>query len=93
VAHFITRPPDFDHILSVKIIDHKFTDEELSRGICIDFPERKNIIPMKIKEGEQIFGEVKISDTADSLKLSWKPAPNSISVLMSSEGQRQCQWR
>jgi hypothetical protein len=70
VAHFITRPPDFDHILSVKTIDHKFTDEELSRGICITFPERKNIIPMKIKEAERISGEVKISDTEDTLKLS-----------------------
>jgi hypothetical protein len=70
IAHYITKPPDFDHILSVETIDHKFTDEELIKGISIVFPERDNTPLMRIKEGEKLSGEAKTSDIAEPLKLS-----------------------
>jgi hypothetical protein len=69
LAHYITKPPDFDHILSVKTVDHKFTDEELRHGVSIIFPERENTVDMKLKEGERIMGGAKIADTAEPLKL------------------------
>ncbi len=69
IAHYITKPPDFDHVLSVKTIDHKFTDEELGHGVSIIFPERMNTLSAKIIEGEKISGEAKIADTAEPLKL------------------------
>ena len=37
LAHLITNPPDFDQILSVKVTGHRFTDEELSRGVSVLF--------------------------------------------------------
>ena len=76
IAHYITRPPDFDHVLSVKTIDHKFTDEELSRGVPIIFPGRVNTIPMKIKEGEKINGNVEALGSAQPLKLLLEAGTN-----------------
>ena len=29
LAHMITKPPDFDQIVSIKVADHPFTEEEL----------------------------------------------------------------
>src|SRR5262249_16505595 len=33
LAHYISQPPDFDQVLSVKVDGHRFTDAELSKGI------------------------------------------------------------
>ena len=53
LAHLITKPPDFDQILSVKITGHQFTDEELSRGVSVLFQDRDNTATQRIKENEQ----------------------------------------
>jgi hypothetical protein len=57
LAHFITRPPDFDQIVSVKVTDHAFTDDELSRGVRITIPGRQNAPSSRIKEGQEAKGE------------------------------------
>ena len=49
LAHLITRPPDFDQILSVKVSGHAFTDAELGQGVRIIIPESTNSAPHKIK--------------------------------------------
>ena len=56
LAHWITRPRDFDQVLSAKVTGHDFTDEELRHGVVVTFPGRANSIPMKLKEGEQVAG-------------------------------------
>jgi hypothetical protein len=63
-------------VLSVKTIDHKFSDEELSQGVPIIFPGRANTIPMKINEGEKINGEVEALNTAQPLKLLLEAGTN-----------------
>ena len=71
LAHYITRPPDFDQIISLESIDHHFTDEELIQGAHIIFPGRANTIPMKIKECEKISGQASV-DGSKSVEVSIK---------------------
>ncbi len=72
LAHYITRPPDFDQVISLESIDHQFSDEELIHGVHIIFPGRANSIPMKIKEGEQISGQARADCSSGSVDLSIK---------------------
>jgi hypothetical protein len=60
LAHLITKKPDFDQILSVKILGHEFTDEELSQGVPVAFPGRANSKSDRIREQEQVSGEVQV---------------------------------
>lgn len=70
LAHLITRPPDFDQVLSVKQVDRKFTDEELSKGAPIIFPGKKNTPGQRIKTA-QVTGQVKdaAGGTATTVRL------------------------
>lgn len=58
LAHAITQPPDFDQVLGVQVDGHQFTDEELRRGLLVTFPERANSEDQRIKEQEQVTGQV-----------------------------------
>ncbi len=58
LAHVITKPPDFDHILSVKALNHKFTDEELSQGVPIVFPGETNAVSKRIHGVEPVAGQI-----------------------------------
>ena len=48
LAHLITRPPDFDHLLSVSLAEQPFSDEELGKGIVVKLGDRPNTIPARI---------------------------------------------
>ena len=43
LVHVLTKPPDFDHILSVDVDGHAFSDEELGAGIPITIAGRSNV--------------------------------------------------
>lgn len=64
LAHSITKPPDFDQVLSVRIVGRDFTDEELRRGVLISFPERANSISERIREGEQVMAVARLAEDA-----------------------------
>ena len=51
VSHVITKPPDFDHVLSVRLLDHKFSAEELRQGVRLTFPGRANTAAQRLTEG------------------------------------------
>jgi hypothetical protein len=71
LAHLITRPPDFDQILSVKVSGHAFTDAELGQGVRITIPESTNSAPHRIKERQEVAGEIPaaVGSAAKTLKL------------------------
>jgi hypothetical protein len=69
LAHLITKPPDFDQIMSIKAVGHQFTDEELRRGIPIKFPGRANFSKEKIKEGEKVPGVIQVASKDVPLKI------------------------
>jgi hypothetical protein len=58
LAHTITRPPDFDQILSVQARDLTMTDGELGRGVPVIFPGRANSENDKLGAGETVTGRI-----------------------------------
>jgi hypothetical protein len=72
LAHFVTRPPDFDQVLSVSAAGRTFTDEELGRGMRVTF-ERPNTIARRLLERQEAVGEVRDEKGAAApLKVSFK---------------------
>ena len=69
LAHLITKPPDFDQILSVKITGHQFTDEELSRGVSVVFEDRNNTAAQRIKENEHAQAKSHVTGAHQFLEL------------------------
>jgi hypothetical protein len=61
LVHVISCPPDFDQILGAKIDGRQFTDEELRHGVSVTFPGRANAEAQKIKEREQLSGQVQVA--------------------------------
>ena len=41
LAHVVTRPPDFDQIISVRPIEHPFTEAELAHGVRVSPGEKQ----------------------------------------------------
>jgi len=70
LAHWITRPPDFDQVLPVKSISPDFSDEELRHGIILTFPGRKNQITERLRAGEQAIAHEDVTlETGSELYL------------------------
>jgi hypothetical protein len=73
LAHFITAPPDFDQIMSVRLTGQQFTDAELSRGITVTFPGRTNTPRARLKEKMRASGTFLIAGA--------NPRPLQVEVL------------
>lgn len=50
LAHLITKPNDFDQIISIKTPGQTFTDEDLAKGMRIEFSNRANTSKERLKE-------------------------------------------
>ena len=64
MAHFITKPADFDQIVAVKIPGHSFTDAELGSGMHVVFSGRDNNALKRMREKEKGPGEFQLVGTA-----------------------------
>lgn len=73
LAHLITRPPDFDQVMSVSQIDKKFSDEELREGASIIFPGKRNTPAQRIKPALQSAGQLKQPGGAALKSVKLKP--------------------
>jgi hypothetical protein len=51
LAHVITRPPDFDQLVSVTVTGPTFTDKGLAAGIPVTVPGRKNLATERVRPG------------------------------------------
>jgi hypothetical protein len=61
LAHLITKPPDFDQVLSVKVVGHEFTEDDLRHGVRVTFPGRVNAIHQRLKPNEKLVGEIQLA--------------------------------
>jgi hypothetical protein len=61
LAHVITRPPDFDQVLSVQVSGQEFPEELLRTGLPIVFPGRPNTVEDRLRAEEQITGQIEIA--------------------------------
>ena len=72
LAHLITRPPDYDQVISIKVTDHTFTDADLRKGLRVAF-ERPNTISKRLMEKQEAVGEVKSAgESSQPLKIKVK---------------------
>ena len=69
LAHYISQPPDFDQVLSVKVDGHSFTNAELGKGIEVTIPGKANQASERVKEAQQVKG---LTQTADARALEFK---------------------
>lgn len=69
MAHFITKPDDFDQIVSVKIPGHGLTDVQLSKGLHVVFADRENTALTRMKEKQIGSGALQLP-TGSPKKLS-----------------------
>jgi hypothetical protein len=51
LAHVLSRPPDFDQIVSVRLVGLHPDEDELKRRIDVVFPGRANTIQQRIRMG------------------------------------------
>ena len=54
LAHFISKPPDFDQILSVTVTGDLPTGEALTHGPTVEVPGRANQATNRLKAGETV---------------------------------------
>jgi hypothetical protein len=71
LAHSITRPPDFDHVLSVET-SRAFTDAELRQAIAMVFPGKINQSAQRIKGVAPLSGRPKAGSAAQP-PITFKP--------------------
>ena len=62
LAHLITKKGDFDQVVSAEIKGHQFTNEELQRGIRVQFSGQANAAAQKLVEGKVVSGSARVSD-------------------------------
>ncbi len=82
LAHYITKPPDFDQVLSVTVSAHSFTNAELSKAIEVTIPKRTNQANARIKETQQVSGQTQTAD-GQTLKVNL----NAGKVIYFEEGE------
>jgi len=66
----VTRPPDFDQLLSVDVTGHRFTDAQLLAGIEVALEDRPNQPAARLKEGEQVAAVATIDGTPVDVSLA-----------------------
>jgi len=69
MAHFITKPDDFDQIVSVKIPGHGLSDVQLSKGLHVVFAERANTALTRMKEKQIGSGALQLPGSPKKLSV------------------------
>jgi hypothetical protein len=59
LAHVITRPPDFDQILGVKVGNGTLAAADLAQGVHVTIPDRANTVQTRIRAGESVVAHTK----------------------------------
>jgi hypothetical protein len=73
VAHTITMPPDFDHVLSVRIDGHRFTDDELGQGVRVAISGSPNSVDGKLEAGKVFTGTARPKGSNTDVTLQIQP--------------------
>lgn len=72
LAHFISKPPDFDQVLQVSIADRRLPDEALSKGLRVLFT-RPNSPEKRLREQQEAMGEIRgLGGPASAMKVKFK---------------------
>ena len=63
MAHFIAAPPDFDQVISIKVMSPMFTDDQLASGIKVNFAGKPNTGKTRLREKEKASGVFQLTGT------------------------------
>ena len=69
LAHLITRPPDFDQVVSARVSGHQFRDDELRRGVRIQLPRTAGASTPGLTRGKAVPGSAQVSGRKISLEV------------------------
>jgi len=75
LAHAIFGPPDFDHVLSVKLPSRQLTDAELTGDLRVVIPDRKNVAAERLRERDRIPAMLRIGAASDASKVEVEAGP------------------
>jgi TAT (twin-arginine translocation) pathway signal sequence len=53
LAHAISAPPDFDHVLNVSVTPNP-SDRDLEQEVRVSIPGRKNVAAQRLREGQRV---------------------------------------
>jgi hypothetical protein len=59
LAHLLTRAPDFDQILAVRLEGVQLTDEQLGTALTVTLPKKANKATERLKAAQQVEGVIK----------------------------------
>lgn len=62
MAHLITKKGDFDQVVSAEINGHQFTNDELQRGVRVQFSGQANTVEQKLVATKVVSGSARVSD-------------------------------
>ena len=63
LAHAISAPPDFDHVLSVSVSPNP-TDRDLEQEVHVSIPDRKNVAAQRLREGQRVDAMMRVGSGA-----------------------------
>jgi hypothetical protein len=66
-AHLITSPPDFDQVLAVDAVAPALAEAQLTRGVTVRLPDRKNTVEGRLRGAKPVAAEtVEAAGTAST---------------------------
>jgi hypothetical protein len=68
----MTRSPDVEQVVSVKVVGHTFPDEERDQGVQVIFPGSANAIADRLLEQQQVPGDMQSTGNNGSDRVEFK---------------------
>ena len=69
LAHRISRRGDFDQVVSVAIKGHQFSDDELRKGILVQFTGKADTSAHRLAKGATVSGTARVSDRSVAVEV------------------------
>jgi hypothetical protein len=69
LAHTISGPPDFDHVLSARIEGRELTDADLKEDVRLVIPDRKNAVGDRLREDQRVPAIVRVGASGEPAKV------------------------
>ena len=69
LAHRISRKGDFDQVVSAAIKGHQFSDDELRKGIPVQFTGKANTSKQRLAKGVKVSGTARVSDKSVAVEV------------------------
>jgi hypothetical protein len=69
LSHAITRAPDIDQTLAVRVVGDGPTADELRQGLQVVIRGRTNVVTERLRAGERVTGQVMGGSDANEVEL------------------------